>query len=104
VACGDRLGDLGEVAGLIGRYGVRVTARPEPETPERLYQTLLGGQAVLAGVNIAEGLNHLYLIKGIFWDAEGRAKLLVNDPARPGATTLDFEEARPTWLVTLTIF
>ena len=103
-ACGDRLGDLGEVAGLIGRYGLKVEPRPAPETADSLYRSLLDGQVVLAGVNIAEGLNHLYLIKGIFWDDRGRARLLVNDPASPGVTTLDFEEARSTWLVTLTVF
>jgi hypothetical protein len=100
--CAARTGNNFEIMSLINRYGGRVLGLPLPQTPEKLYEALIDGKAVIAGVRISETMNHAYLIKGIFWDEEGQAQLLINDPAKSGTTTLSFDEARPTWIMTMT--
>ncbi len=90
-----------EITSLIERYGGRSTVVETPDSPEEVYNYLAGGQAILCSVKITPEMNHIYLVRGLSWE-NGQAMLLINDPATGGPSKkVPFQEARPTWQLTL---
>lgn len=99
-----RAGTNLEVLSLITRLGGRVDGIMPPNTPEEIHEYLENGRVVIAGVQGVAGLNHAYVIRGISWGEDGQAMLLINDPAQDEPVNLPFQEARPTWILTMTAY
>jgi len=99
----DRMADAPEIGELIRSYGTKVEQVKIPARPEEVYDYLISGRVLLCGLKTAGGYHHIYLVRGLSWE-NGRAMLLVNDPASGGGSLkIDFDEARATWMQTLLI-
>ncbi|MDR1045615.1 MAG: hypothetical protein LBP33_10935 [Candidatus Adiutrix sp.] len=98
----NRTGTVPEIRSLIQAYGGRAESVSPPGTPEELHSYLRNQKALICGVRVDAVNNHIYLVKGLYWE-NGRAMLLINDPAFPAPRRESFDEARATWVETLAV-
>ena len=94
-AC-SRMGNREEIMGLVTHYGGQIENVPVPKTAEEVYQILRSGRYLLVGFERMPGLNHIYLVRGMFWE-NGVTMLHVNDPATAATQVIPFNQAHPTW-------
>lgn len=92
-----------EVLKILGQAGIQVQEAERPKTAEEIYQHLVGGRALLVGFFIAENKKHAYLVRGIAWETDGRAMLLINDPHVTEPFRAPFDEEVPGWQTVMTV-
>lgn len=100
--CG-RFSDIRESLNILKRFGVPAETVTIPSSPDQVYNYLIEGRALIVGFYIDRDRKHAYLVRGISWDEEGQASLLINDPAVTEPFQAPFEQERPGWQTVIAV-
>jgi hypothetical protein len=90
-------GSLQQIQGLIAYFGGSYSTIAPPANPMILYNTLRGGRPIIMAVQSAPGAGHVTVLRGMRWDPNYGAILLVNDPMAVFPTEAPFNQIIGAW-------
>ena len=95
-----RTGSLGQIQGLIEDFASRDSTTAGPADPAVLHRALAGGHAVIMGLNMAPGVGHVVVIRGMSFvpTAQGLTPMVhMNDPMAVYTQPVPFAAVAPFW-------